>query len=281
MNDFIYAEEEVEAEGEAEGGRGAPRKIEGVLRRVLALAAVIVCGGLAWWVFISPAMVPATVSVFGFPGLDGPAALREAGIREGATFASVNAAEAQLLLSRHPLVASARVAKSFPDRIAVYLEPRRAVAVGVAKVDGRMRPAYFDRDGVVFMVGGEPGPAALPWLPVVSGLCRGPLALYPGARLPEPILPLFSQIGAVMDEEPGLWRAISEIAVAWNDSGGYDLVLYPVNNFTRVRMGGDLSAEGVRHALLMLDVVRYLGEVAPAEIDARSGIGVLAAGGLP
>jgi len=282
LGDFVYSEEEAEVEGrkpEAAYGHDAPRKVEKTLRRFLALAALVVCGGLVWWFFVSPAMVPATVNVFGFPGLDDAAALRYARIGDSATFVSVNAAEAQRLLSRHPLVESARVVRGFPDRISIYLEPRQAVAVGLARVNGRILPVYFDRHGVAFSIGDAPPIGAPSWLPVVSGLSSGDLALYLGARLPEPILPLFSRIGAILDEEPGIWQAISEIGVEWNDNGTYDLVLFPANNFIRIRMGSDISANGIFYALLMLDVVRGFGGDAPDEIDVRSGIGVLSSEG--
>jgi len=239
------------------------------------LAVLIIFGGLVWLFFISPAMVPATVNVFGFPGLDGAAVLHHAGIGGGATFVSVNVAEAQLRLSAHPLVESARVVRSFPDRISVYVEPRQAVAVSIARINGRMQPLYLDRHGVAFMAGGGQGMSVPQWLPVVSGLYSGSLALYLGARLPEPILPLFSGIAEITDASPHIWRAISEIAVEWNDNGTYDLVLFPVNSFIRLRMGSDLSVEGIRHALLMLDVAREFGAAAPREIDVRSGIGVI------
>ncbi|MCL2190653.1 MAG: FtsQ-type POTRA domain-containing protein [Treponema sp.] len=284
LGDFIYTEEDEEVSDGRSVDRGhgsesadkydAPPRIERALKRFLVLAVVFICGGLIWWFFISPTMAPATVHVFTFPGLDRAAVLHHAGIGGRSTFASVNAAEAQLLLSGHPLVESARVVKSFPDRISIYLEPRQAVAVSIARINGRMQPVYFDRHGVAFMIGGEPYNAPA-WMPVVSGLYHGLLALYLGARLPEPVLPLFSRIGAIMDENPNIWQAISEIGVAWNDNGSFDLVLYPVNNFIRVRMGSDISVTDIYYALLMLDVLNRSGGDIPDEIDVRSGIGVL------
>jgi len=278
LGDFIYTEEEVREE---EGVRkhDVSRKIEKALKRFLALAAVITCCGLLWWFLINPAMMPATVTVSTFPGLGSEAVLRYARIGSGATYVSVNASEAQMLLSRHPLVESARVVKSFPDQISIHLEPRAAVAVSIARINGRMQPVYFDRHGVAFMIGGEPGASARPWLPVVSGLYSGALALYLGSRLPDPVLPLFSRIGAIMDEDYRIWQAISEISVAWNDNGTFDLVLYPVNHSIRVRMGSDISAEDIFYALLVLDAVRRMGDSAPSEIDLRSGIGVFSSEG--
>jgi cell division protein FtsQ len=243
----------------------------------LSLAALVVCIGFVWWFFISPAMVPASVSISGFPGLTNAQVLRQAGIRERATYLSVNASRAQTLLSRNPLVESARVVKTFPDRIFIHLEPREAVAVSVARIDGRMQPVYFDRYGFAFMFGDGPGIPPPPGsIPVVSGLYRDELSLELGMRLPEALLPLFSKIGEITDSDKAIWQAISEIVVEWNEKGTYDLVLYPTNSLVRIRMGSDMDAGAIRYALLMLDVVRGKGNSDGIdEIDARSGIGVL------
>jgi len=279
LGDFVYTEEEIVSDCKPEESRNdAPRKTENVLKRLLVIAAIVIFGGLVLWVFVTPAMSPATVYVFSFQGLDRGAVLHQANIGGGTTFISFNAAEAQQLLSRHPLVESARVVTNFPDRISIHLEPRQAVAVSIARMNGRMQPVYFDRHGVAFMIGGGGfGGMAPPCLPVVSGLHNEAIAIHLGARLPESILPLFSRIGAIMDSNPSIWQAISEINVAWNDNGTYDLVLFPVNSSTRLRMGSDINVTNIYYALLMLDVVqRQLGDSAPSEIDVRSGIGVLA-----
>ena len=255
-------------------------KVENALKYFLSLAALVVCLGFVWWFFISPAMVPASVSVSGFPGFSTPEVLRQAGIRERATFLSVNASRAQTLLSRYPLVESARVVKTFPDRIFIHLEPRKAVAVGVARIDGRMQPVYFDRYGFAFMFGDGPGIPPPPGsVPVVSGIYRGDVSLGLGTRLSDSLLPLFSRIGGITDADRTIWKAISEIVVEWNENGTYDLVLYPTNSLVRIRMGSDMDAGAIRYALLMLDVVRGNGDAHGSggieEIDARSGIGVL------
>jgi len=281
LGDFVYTEEEVE-EGQDVHRYDEPKKLERAFKRFLVIAALVVCVGLVWWFFISPAMMPASVSVSSFPGLDRAAVLRYARIGERATYVSVNVAEAQALLARHPLVESARVVKNFPDRISIYLEPRRAVAVTVAIVDGRMQPVYFDRHGVAFMVGSQPAANVPQRIPVVSGLHgaqNGALSFGLGERLPEPILPLFSFIGEILDSEPSIWHAISEVNVSWNDNGTFDLVLFPVNNSIRLRVSSDVTADEIFYALLMLDVVRDFEDV-PDEIDWRSGIGVLAAEGV-
>jgi len=283
MSDFVYTEEEVEVEAEAENSVPAQREVspraERALKRVLGLAAVLICGGLLWWLFIGPTMSPANVSVQSFPGLERSEALLQARIPARSTFAAVNAADAQALLAAHPLVESARVVKNFPDRISIYLEPRRAVAVALAMVNGRTQLVHFDRHGFAFMIAGVDALSELENMPVLSGLHNETLSLYLGTRLPDPVLPLLARIGAISDEDSRVWPAISEIRVAWNDSGSFDLLLYPVNASSRIRMAQDFSAQDISYELLILDALRRTGDRPPAEIDLRSGIGVFAIGG--
>ncbi|MCL2128351.1 MAG: cell division protein FtsQ, partial [Treponema sp.] len=175
-------------------------------------------------------------------------------------------------LAGHYLVESAKVVKRFPDRLSVFLEPRRAVAMALAKVNGRTRPVYLDRFGVLFRASGEEGP--LSSMPVLSGVFGADQQLWLGTRLSAPFLPLMERIGSISDEDPKIWQTISEISIAEKSGDLYDLVLYPVDNSIRLRMGGDISKEGIYYALLMLDVCRQFGDSAPEEIDVRSGLGV-------
>ena len=253
----------------------APQKAEITARRLLLLAAVFVCGGLIWIFAISPCMVPIRADVRTIPGLGRQDVLNVAGIGSSSTYISVNTEEAEMLLAGHYLVDSAKVIKRFPDRLSIFLEPRKAVAVALARINGRLQPVYFDRHGVVFRIGdtgnGEDPPS---WLPVVSGLFDESVQPWLGMRFS---IPLFSRIGAITDEDPNIWKAISEIKVARKGTDLYDLVLYPVRDSIRLRMASDITKDNIYYALLMFDVGRQFKGAVPDEIDARSGIGVLKA----
>jgi cell division protein FtsQ len=219
-------------------------------------------------------MVPVKIDVKSFQGLAKAEVLKFANIRSGATYISINAQEAEALLSRHPMVESARVIKRFPDRLSIFLEPRHAVAAVIARVNGRLRPVYVDKYGVVFRIGNTAGETPPEWLPVVSGVLdeRQPLGL--GMRLPAIYRPLFSGIAAISEGDSNVWQAVSEIGMAKKSNDLYDLVLYPVNSQIKIRMGSDISKDNIYYALLMVDVCRQLGGKLPDEIDARSGLGV-------
>jgi hypothetical protein len=254
----------------------APQKFEKTVRRFLMLAVVFICGGLVWIFCISPCMVPVRVEVKSFPGLGAADVMNIAGIGNNAAYIAINEAEAEQRLSGYYLVESAKVVKRFPDRLSIFLEPRRAVAMVFAQINGRTQPVYFDRYGVAFKVGNGAGEAPPSWMPIVTGVLDSGQQLRPGMRLSAAYLPLFARIGAITDEDPKIWQAISEIGIAKKSHEQYDLVLYPaVHDSIRLRMRNDISKEGIYYALLMLDVCRQMGKDAPEEIDVRSGIGVV------
>jgi len=271
LGDFIYSADV----NEAPYRDAVPSKFEKAVRRFLALAVVFVSGGLLWIFAISPCMVPAKVEVKSFPGLSKADVLNIAGIGGNATYISINADEVERRLSGYYLVESAKVVKHFPDRLSVFLEPRRAVAMVFARINGKTQPVYFDRYGVAFKVGNGTGEASPSWMPIVSGVLDDDKSVKPGMRLSAAYLPLFSRIGAISDEDPKIWQAISEIAIAKKSQDIYDLVLYPVHDSIKLRMKSDISKDSIYYALLMFDVCRQLGGDIPEEIDVRSGIGVV------
>jgi len=279
LGDFIYSGEVEDAsyKYDVPADNDKTQKIEKTVKRFLALAAVFISIGLIWVFMVSPALVPVKIDIKSFPGLGKPDVLNFAGIRNGATYISINAQEAEALLSRHPMVESARVIKRFPDKLSIFLEPRQAVAAIVARVNGRLQPVYIDRYGVAFRIGNGAGEAPPSWLPVVSGVLdeRQPLGL--GMQLNAVYLPLFSRIAAISEGDSNIWQAVSEIGIARKSNDLYDLVLYPVNSQIKLRLGSDISKENIYYALLMADVCRQLGGGIPDEIDARSGLGVFKA----
>jgi len=276
LGDFIYSGdvEDASYKYDSPADNDKAQKIEKTVKKFLALAAVFVGIGLIWLFCVSPIMVPVKIDVKTFQGLSKQDVLNCAGIKSGATYISVDAEEAEVLLSRHPMVETAKVIKRFPDRLSIFLEPRHAVAAVIARVNGRLQPVYFDRYGVAFRVGNGAGEAPPAWLPLVSGVLDERLPMGLGMKLPAVYTPLFSRIAAISDDDPNIWQAVSEIGIAKRSDDLYDLVLYPINTPIRLKMGSDISKDNIYYALLMVDVCRQLGDRLPDEIDARSGLGV-------
>jgi cell division protein FtsQ len=273
--DFIYAAERESFGAYSKTGEEIPvkpagsRKLEKGLKRLFILAGIILGAEFIWLFGVSPCIPLSTVEVRDFPGFERPDVLRFAGIGEGASFISVNARAIEEILGGHYLVESARVVKRFPDRLSIFLEPRRAVALSLAQVQNRLVPVYYDQGGVIFRIGkSEWSPSAA--LPILSGLVIEEPNL--GMRLPAAFTPLLTELGKIGTHAPELLSAVSEIRINRKPFDGFDLVLYPVHNPVRVRIGNDLNEDTLRYVLLMLDVFGS-GANQPGEIDFRSGMG--------
>jgi len=267
LGNYIYS-------GDVQTNSQTPRKVENAVRRFLFLAVVFIGGGLIWILCISPCMVPIKAEVKSFPGLSKAEVLNIAGLNSGPAYISVNATEVEWLLSRYHLVESAKVVKRFPDRISIFLEPRKAVAVILAGINGRIMPVYFDRYGVAFKTGDGTGEAPLSSLPVISGIFPENQPLRLGMRLSSAYLPFFARIGAISDEDPKIWQAISEIGIVKKNNDVFDIILFPVHDSIRLRMSSDITKDNIYYALLMSDVCHRMDN-APSEIDVRSGLGVM------
>ncbi|MDR2134765.1 MAG: FtsQ-type POTRA domain-containing protein [Treponema sp.] len=275
--DFSYTAEETRASfgqfaentGD-ESPHGASRKIEKGLKRLFIVAGVILAAEFIWLFGVSPCIPLSTLEVHGFPGFDGDEVLRYAGIGDRASYLSVNARKTEKLLAGHYLVESAKAVKRFPDRLSIYLEPRRPVALSLAAVEGRLLPVYFDRHGVIFKIGVGRGPVPPSNLPIISGLViENPV---PGMRLPAAFGPLLGELEKIESGSPELLGAVSEIRINRKPFDGFDLVLYPLHNTVRVRLGNNLDENTLRYVMLMLDVFEEQESV-PGEIDFRSGVG--------
>jgi len=249
-------------------GTASSRKIEKGLKRLLILAGIILSAQLIWLFGVSPCIPFTTVEVRGFDGLDGAQALAFANIPEGASYITVNAKEAQQRLASHSLVESARVIKRYPDRLSIFLEPRRAVAVSLAEINGKQVPLCIDSHGVVFKINDNAAQAHN--LPILSGLVFERPSL--GMRLPASLVPLLENISGIHDGSPELLAALSEIRINRKAYDDYDIVLYPVHSSIRIRLENNLTEDTLRYVLLMLDVFESRFPK-PEEIDFRLSLG--------
>jgi cell division protein FtsQ len=259
--DFIYSEDVLPARPPVSRG------FERGLKRLIVIAAIILGAECVWLFVVSPCMPLSTVEVNTFPGFDRAAVLEMAGIGEDASWLTVNTVDAEKALSAYYLVESARVIKRFPDRLRIYLEPRQAVALSLAAASGGALPVYFDREGVIFKIGGSDEVPRN--LPIISGLVFEQPAL--GARLPAAFGSLLASLGKIGTSAPELLGAVSEIRINRKPFDGFDLILYPLHNPVKVRLENNLTEDTLRYVMLMLDVFESK-DASPKEIDFRSGL---------
>jgi cell division protein FtsQ len=193
-------------------------------------------------------------------------ALRER-LREkysGTSFRSLDARALEAELAAEPQVRSAKVEKVFPATVKVSLAGRAGVLAAIFELDGRSRELLIDGEGVAFEIGGDSD------LPVLSGVrFENPRA---GMRLPESLLPLVRAVAAIKESGSGVLAAVSEIRFVRKSAEGGECLIYLMGSRVPVRSGADISAQTLKSAALIQDVMRKRGiEDSVGEIDLRSG----------
>jgi cell division protein FtsQ len=240
------------------------------LKRVLLVVAGILSAELIWLFGITPLLPLSVVDVSGISSIDKAVILAQAGISARSSFVTVNVETVRHRLENFYLVESARVVKQYPDTLRILLEPRKITAMSLAVIDGRTRPVYIDRFGVIIKIGNDAGFPLLPSsIPLISGLVFSEPSL--GTRLPgmfEPFLTSLARISAIF---PELLTAVSEIRINRKTFDGFDLILYPVHSSIRFRVDADLDEDTLRHMILMIDVLESTGGVSVGDIDLRTG----------
>ncbi|GHU88715.1 cell division protein FtsQ [Spirochaetia bacterium] len=243
-DDFVYPEDAAPVKSSSSRG------LEKGLKALIFSAAAVLILELVWLFAVAPCMPLSKIEVMTFPGIDRVSVIAAAGIGERSSFISVNTRSAEKALEGLYTVESARVTKRFPNTVKIVLIPRTAVGVSLARLDGKLVPVYFDRQGIVFKIGN--GNDDVPSLPLISGLVFDPPAL--GMRLPAMFGTFLGGLQSIGDSAPELLGAISEIRINRKAFDGFDLVLYPVHNPVRIRLESDLNEETLRYVMLMLDV---------------------------
>ncbi|MDR1149210.1 MAG: FtsQ-type POTRA domain-containing protein [Spirochaetaceae bacterium] len=262
----VINEEILDSATAAAGGKDG-FKFEKPLRRILIACSIILAGELIWLFVVSPCMPLSTVDIRGLNGISRIAVLEQAGIDARSSFMSVNAPAAKEALSSMPLIEKVDIVKHFPDAIEIIITNRVPVAVSAAYIGGRTVPVFFDKNGVLFQIGQREGMTVDGALPVLSGLVFENIA--PGLRLPEFLLPLFTELETLQSNAPELLSTISEIHISKKKYDAYELTVYPVYNPVRIHIGRHINEDNIRYMLLLLDVLNGKG-MALDELDFRT-----------
>jgi cell division protein FtsQ len=236
----------------------------------LIVLAILLAGELIWVLVVTPCMPCSVIEIQGIPDLDRGEVLTQAGIGVHSSYMTVNARDVELALNAMYQVESARVVKQFPDTIRIILEGRKALAMALVPVNGKIEPVLFDRHGVIFQIGNE-GPSEgikLETLPIISGLAFADISL--GMKLPAIFQRFFSDLARLSSSAPELLGTISEIQVSRKAYDGFELALFPIHYPSKVRVGNEITADTIRYMLLLIDVLKKQG-VMPEEIDFRTG----------
>jgi hypothetical protein len=261
----------------AKGGSARKAGSSLALKLLLGIVVLAIACELLYIFALNPMMKVSRFELSGALPLPEEEIIRLSGVREGDAFASIETERAERAIAAHPAVLSCTVEKRFPDVVAIRVVPRLPVAFALGSFEGSPRALLIDAEGC-FM--GAAAPSRARGLPLVSGL--GP----EDSGLPE-ARSLFKAIAALKDSAPALVARISEIAVARAPSGGFDLVIYPVDARARCLAPRELNEERLKVMMLVVDALGANGMLdSIKELDFRSeairyslkGGGSLAAG---
>ena len=245
-----------------------PSRIHRVFKILFFVCILFLCAEIVWFFLITPMRPFSVISIVGidFSIVDRSVILDKAGINEKTSYLTFDENAAEKNVALIPVVESVKIIKHFPGAVTIHLIPRRAVALFLGASVGKTEPAYFDRHGVVFQIGGDA--RRFRSLPVVSGLETG--HIFEGSRLSSVYIPLFENLDMLALKAPELFEAISEIGINKKTYDSFDITLYPSHSPVRIRMNAGLDEETMRYMFLVLDVLEAKNERV-SEIDFRAG----------
>jgi cell division protein FtsQ len=171
-------------------------------------------------------------------------------------------------LERFPMVREAAVEKSFPDALNITLYGRKPLSMlFFTTPQGASIPVVIDDQGVVF----EIGSALSEWdLPVITGIKFRRLEM--GMQLPETVRPILQDLQRLRQEDPELFRLISELRLIPKSAGPPEVLLYPIHHPVRLRLAAGLDPAVLRNAVVVLDLLarqKMLEQL--RELDMRTG----------
>jgi cell division protein FtsQ len=252
-----------------QGGREAARGdflLGRLLWLVIGLLALFLVGELAFHLLVSPRLRVRSIDVRSDLPLSREEILRLAGLEGNEGLFSLDLQEIRGRLEAHPAVRQVTVERVFPDTLRLALAAREPLAACLVEGEEDTALLAVDEEGAVFPMAAWP-PARD--LPVISGLAvRRP---GEGGKLPRMLAPFLHQMRELQERQPDLYRLISEIRILPTSEVSYELLVYPLFGATRIRTGAAFSAEALKSAFLVLDLMRREGiDGNVREIDFRT-----------
>lgn len=223
-----------------------------------ALAGLGILAGVAWALLGSRLLVVRSISVTGAHLVTSAQVIAAAGVPIGTPLMRVDTTKVELRVEAIRQVASATVAKNWPDHLSITVRERVPV-VAVRMAGGGYD--LMDQDGVIVRWS-TARPAALPLF----------LTALPGSALRGD--PGLAATSAVLAELPSwLLKSVNEVAVAGASAGSADteqVTLYLRDHKTVVWGGTDRAEQKDRElAILMRNPARYFDVSAPGTAVTR------------
>jgi len=245
---------------------------EPVFNRALVILVIALClfliGELVFHFVIAPRLIVRSITIKSNSSLGKEEILTVAGIEKSMYYYNLDTVEIRRNLEGLAQIREAVVEKVFPDALNITLYERVPLAIFFFTTpEGASIPLVIDDQGVVFQIGS----GVSEWdLPVITGVKFRQLKV--GMKLPEALRPILQDLRTLKNQEPDLFRLISELRLISKSTGVLDILLYPIQYPVRLRLSGGLDPAVMRNSFVILDLLagqKALREV--RELDMRTG----------
>jgi len=243
------------------------RDLRRLFTAIITLLAFLLAAEIAYHLLIAPYLVVNKITIQAesdFPYTN-EELLSIAGVHGDAYFFDVKPKLISARLERVPVIKSVEVSKQFPHGLDIAITERDPLAALTLLDAEGMVPAYVDAEGVIFRSKG----VDFMDLPIISGIDVP--AYKDGMQLPQVLTGFLEDLQQLQQENPALYRLISEVKFVKKNTADYEVVLFPSQYQVKVRIGPALTEELMKYVVLVLDVVAGKGlESTIDEIDFRT-----------
>lgn len=250
-------------------GKSGTKRIERIFTGfiILLLGIIVVELGFHFWIAPSVLIDKIIISTDSSFIFSDDYLLEKAGIGPNDTFFDIKTVLIEKKLMLIPAIKTVSVKKVFPSVLKIDITSRTPVGLSLISTDTGVVPALIDREGVVFLTGYNLQSMDLP---VISGLDFPEIS--DGMRLPKDLCSFLEDMEGIKKFSPDLYGLISEIKFVRKGSADFEVLLYPKNYRTRIRIGSGIDEKLLKYIIMVLEVISgQPGMEKLEEIDFRTG----------
>ncbi len=244
-------------------------KIEQIFSGFIIFLLFIIVLELVFHFLISPSVLIDKVVITADPGFiySDEYLIKKAGLGAEDTFFNVKTKIIEKRLMLIPAIQNVSVRKVFPSLIKIDITSRVPVGLSLISNGTGVVPSLIDSEGVLFFTGYNMKSVDLP---IVSGLDFP--EIKDGMRMPKALCSFLENMDSIKKSSPGLYGLISEIKFVKKGTTDYEVLLYPKNYKTRIRIGDSIDEKMLKYIVMVLDVIsKQPGMEKLEELDFRTG----------
>jgi len=246
-----------------------PGKIERIFSAFIFLLLCIIVLELVFHFLVSPSVLIDKVIITADPGFiySDDYLMGKAGLGPADTFFNLKTKIIEKRLMLIPAIQSVSVKKVFPSVIKINVTSRVPVGLSLISNGSGIVPSMIDHEGVLFLTGYSVKSVDLP---IVSGLDFP--EIRDGMRVPKALCSFLEDMDSIKKSSPDLYGIISEIKFIKKGSSDYEVLLYPKNYKTRIRIGDSIDEKMLKYIVMVLEVItKQPGMEKLEELDFRTG----------